>query len=195
MNTLTHDFNHCIRNNWITSKMGVQYAVIEDTLYFQCSRSVKDWLFNLTFPASAYKQAEIQFYMHSGFKAMWHDVRDDIAKLEFTHIRGYSQGAVFACMAHEDRLYGREDICDTIVFGCPKFLYKPSIALQNRFDCITRLQNKDDIVTKVPPFGYKHIGQPFNLPEKKDKPKDISWVEYLSGHSPYQYRKNLGELI
>ena len=194
MTSLLNDFNYCIRNNWITSNTGVQYAIIGDTLYFQCSRSTKDWLYNLTFPASVYKNADIPFRMHLGFKVMWHDIRDTIATLEFTRIRGYSQGAVFACMAHEDRLYNKGTSCDTVVFGCPKFLYRPSLELSARFDTIVRMQNKDDVVTKVPPFGYGHIGLEINLPKKSNKPADIGWLEYLSGHSPYQYRKNLEAL-
>lgn len=191
--TILDDFNLCIENDWITSPLGVQYAVKDNILYFQCSRDAQDWRYNLMFPVAAYKNNKDTFLMHKGFKILWHDVRDDISRLSFKNIRGYSQGAVFACMAHEDRLYNHGFICNTVVFGCPKFLFAPSDETKEKFSGILRIENADDIVAKVPPF-YTHIGDSKQLEKKHDKPKDISWVEYISGHSPYQYRHNLEAL-
>ena len=191
--TILDDFNLCVHNDWTTSPLGVQYTVKGNTLYFQCSRDIKDWMYNLAITVSAYKQGERLFLMHMGFKMLWHDVRDEIAKLSFKNIRGYSQGAVMACMAHEDRLLHHGFICDTTVFGCPKFLFMPSEDLKDMFIGVLRIENEDDLVTKVPPF-YSHIGECIKLPKKHNKPEGISVLEYLSGHSPYQYRHNLEAL-
>lgn len=191
--SLLTDFNKCIRNDWITSPKGVQYAFDGETLYFQCSRDTKDWLYNLAIPVSAYKNGSSVFLMHMGFNTLWHDVRDDIAKLPYIRIRGYSQGGVFASMAHEDKLYKTGFSCDTVVFGCPKFLFLPSDTIQDRFSDVVRMQNKDDLIAKSPPL-YSHIGEPLILPKKGERPEGMKLVDYLSGHSPYQYRTNLEDL-
>jgi hypothetical protein len=191
--SILEDFNKCINNDWITSPLGVQYAVKDNTLYFQCSRDAQDWKYNLMFPVSAYKNGQGSFLMHMGFKTLWHDVRDAVATLSFKNIRGYSQGAVFACMAHEDRLFNHGFVCDTVVFGSPKFLFMPSEELKERFSGVLRIENADDVVTKVPPF-YTHIGESLTLPGKGKRPKDMKLINYLSGHDPYQYRNNLEDL-
>lgn len=184
------DFNACIHNKWVTSPLGVQYAIDNDTLYFQCSKCITDWKYNFMIPVVAYKHNKDTFLMHLGFKLLWHDVRDVIADCSFSHIRGYSQGAVFACLAHEDRLYKHSITCDTVVYGSPKFLFMPSDYTKEMFSGITRIANKDDLITKIPPF-YSHIGTSIILPKKGKWLKDTGLIEYLSGHSPHQYRHNL----
>jgi len=192
--TLLQDFNACIRNKWITSPLGVQYCVINDTLYFQCSDDgTSDWLFNLDFPATLYKDSLTPFYIHRGFKEMWHSVRDDVAKLEFRHIRGYSQGAVFACLAHEDYLYRNKVSLDTVTFGCPRFLWIPPKKVVNRFYGITQIKTYNDIVPRLPPaiLGYKQVGRAVNLNARFKHPEGMPILSWASGHMPTQYRLNL----
>lgn len=191
--TLKQDFDLCIRNKWVISPKGVEYCVVNDTLYFQCSNEKSDWPYNFNFPVQLYKDTLTPFFVHRGFKELWHDVRDDVAKLEFSHIRGYSQGGALACFAHEDTLFRKKRVCDTVTFGCPKFAFLPPKKVQNRFVSITHLHNYNDIVHMIP-IGYTAMGRDIAFTMKHKKPDGMPWYVWYSGHTPTQYRLNLENL-
>lgn len=190
-------YNYCISYDGWTTINHVQVKVINRVLYFQCSNGVEDWKANFDFPAAPYKWMETEFLVHRGFIKMWQDVRDYVATLEFDVIVGYSQGAVFACLAYEDTLFNKHIKCPCIVFGCPRFLWMPPKTIRNRFRDIIRVQNPCDVVTHLPPFlfGYTHIGIPLKLKNIARKPSLEKWYLWISHHTQSRYTQNLGGLV
>lgn len=185
---LLNDFNRCISGKWMTSPKGVQYYLESDgALYFQASVSFWDWLFNLYFLPTFSTCGGNLIITHRGFDIMWDSVKNDIEKLSFTRVRGFSQGAVFAIRAYGES----KQPCDCIVFGCPKFILFPSKAVRKLLSTVTRFQNYNDIVTKMAPW-YTHIGKAITFHAVHTRPKGVGILEWISGHSPKQYRKNLG---
>lgn len=87
------EFLEVNRDGWVTVGNHVQYKLVGKTLYFQCSSGEEDWKSNFDFWARPYKNMKEVFYVHKGFRDMWKSVRDEIAKLDFDTIIGYSQGA------------------------------------------------------------------------------------------------------
>jgi Lipase (class 3) len=186
----------CINNKgWITVGH-VQYKLVKRVLYFQCSNGIEDWKSNFDFPVTPYKYMETEFQMHHGFAVMWKSVRDIIATLGFDVIIGYSQGAVFACLAYEDTLFNKHIKCPCIVFGCPRFLWIPPKTIRNRFKDVIRVCNSGDIVTHTPPFifGYWHIGIKMKLKNIAKKPSLEKWWHWITGHTQSRYLQNLGGL-
>ena len=189
---MNHEFNKCTSGDWNTSPLGLDWQVIDKVVYFQCSKGKRDWAFNLLFPASIYKNSITPYMVHTGFKLMWHSVRDEILSLDLNGARGYSQGGVFAQMTHEDFLVSRGVTLDTVTFGSPPFLWMPEKKIQNRYCSVINIRNKEDIVPKVLSlFGYKRVGQDVILTGDNKKDSSMGWMEYLSGHSPKLYRRRL----
>lgn len=186
-------FDECTHNKGYQTIGHLQYKVVDNVLYFQCSHGTEDWKSNFDFPAVPYKNMSDRFLVHKGFILMWKQVRDIVSTLHFNTIVGYSQGAVFAALAYEDTLYNRNIKCACITFGCPRFLFLPSRKIQLRFADVLRIKNPTDIVSHVPPtlFGYRHIGHKQVLKNVAKKPGDVSWPVWLSGHSPDRYKQNL----
>lgn len=187
-------FNECNTGPWITGGLDVQYKVVDRVLYFQCTHSKLDWFFNFLFIEDVYKNSDIQFRTHRGFKDLWLSVMDDIEKLDFNIIVGYSQGAALAGFAHENYFHRNKVEPNSIVFGCPLFLYKPNDELLQRFTKFSRFNNPKDIVSLNPPkyFGYSAPGTNTILPGGKLKrPSSIGFFEWLSHHTPTEYRERL----
>jgi hypothetical protein len=190
---LTYDqaFYHVTHGPWHTTGDDVQYRV-EDApgkvgrLFFQCSASDRDWINNFNFPAMPYKRMDFPWYVHSGFLKAWKSCRDTIADLvkdyEGLEIVGYSHGAALATFAHEDFLFTHGVYPRTITFGGPKVLWMPC-PVKGRFDGMTRVLVRGDIVGMLPPLGYEHVGRqkligPWSWPSTKK-------------HEPSAYRKYL----
>ena len=190
---MNQEFNKCISGEWNTSPLGLDWQVIDRYVYFQCTKDKRDWAFNLLFPATLYKNSTTPYMVHTGFKLMWHSVRDEILSLDIIGARGYSQGGVFAQMTHEDFLVNRNITLNTVTFGSPPFLWLPPKKIQNRFCSVNNIRNKEDIVPKIyTAFGYRRVGNDTILTSTNKK--ETGWLEYLSGHSPKLYRRRLHDI-
>jgi len=191
--SMLEKFNIVTGGDWITGGFDVQYKIVDRILYFQCTHGNDDWKENFKAGHDVYPCSDIRFKAHDGFSELWLSVKEEIEKLDFDAIVGYSQGAALAGFAHENYFHrkGRQPI--TWTFGCPRFLYKPSSMLEARFTNFIRYGNLGDIVTMVPPsfMGYRHVGPGKLLCHKVERPKNVPILEWLSGHSPAQYRLEL----
>ena len=187
-------FNRVTSGPWNTVGKDVQFRVQDRTLFFQCSNGKVDWLRNFNFPKSVYKEMPTPFRAHSGFLAAWHDCRDIVMRYEFDRIVGYSHGAALALFAHEDCIFHNIQV-DTIVFGCPRVFAPLPESVRYRFSGVTRYTSKGDVVTTVPPksFGFEHVGREIVLTGSIRK-EEVSWISYLSHHSPSVYRQRLAVL-
>jgi len=192
--TLLDYFNECSSGGWTTAGLDVQFKVKNRVLYFQCSHGKSDWRYNFKFAQSVYSKSDIKFKMHKGFKNLWLSVKPIIEKLEFDEIIGYSQGAALAIAAHENFCHRKGYEPKTITFGNPASIFMPSRKLRNRFTNVLNVTNPHDIVyysTLI--LGYRHVGKKKVLKEvTMPRAKSFKeWLENLSGHSPYRYRKAL----
>lgn len=179
---LRYLFRQCLDADYIHAGESADYAIIRDKkvlyLYFQCSEGVLDWKNNLDFPARAYSNGEMCWFVHRGFLRAWKSVRKEIEdKIRFqlhrggvTHIVcvGYSHGAVLAGLASEDMqfLYGKSVTVSGYGFGCPRFLWGiVGRCVKARFARFTVIRNIPDIVTHLPPalLGYSHPSKPFRV--------------------------------
>ncbi len=190
-------FDNCNQGPWITIGKDVQYKLENKVLYLQCSVSKSDWKYNLQFGIVPYKDMEIEFKVHRGFLALWKSIRDEIRKLDFDTIVGYSQGAAIAGFVHEDFIFRKGYEPTSYVFGCPRFLWLPPKKIRGRFTKFLRHKNPRDIVTMVPPvlWGYWNAGPQVTLGGKIKRPKGYNIFLWLSGHSPFEYQQRTCNLV
>ncbi|MDR1668528.1 MAG: lipase family protein [Oscillospiraceae bacterium] len=154
---------------------GVQFFFRRDgdTLWitFRGSDSYLDWKHNLMFwrKRIPYDNTESKIRVHTGFLDDYKTpgVRDVILKevsedIHFIKITGHSLGAALAVLCAVDVQYNRPDAdIEVILFGCPRVGNKAfALSYNRRVDKTVRVENGNDIVTKVPPalFGFRHVG-------------------------------------
>lgn len=189
-------YNKTVKGSWQTSDLDVQYRIEEtDTeviITFQGSKSLLDWKHNFSFFVKPYREMSKLFFVHSVFLKMYKSVRPDVVNAirhSFTYdkvlrIRGFSQGAALALLAHEEAYFQLSRQADTIVFGCPRvFSAFGRKELRRRMSGVRRIKNGGDIVTSLPPawMWYKHYGKQINIGKKK----------FYSIKDHGEYRENL----
>lgn len=165
-------------------------------LRFDETRSPMDWWQNFRFLRKPYRDMKPKFRVHKGFIGKYKSIRSTlfgiIASSEYDRIEilGYSQGGALALLAHEDIWYHRPELRNnkliTIVFGCPRVV--SWFAPKDRWHNVIRIQNGNDIVSKVPFsfLGYKHVGVPVTIgPERK------WWKLSINDHFPKSYRESM----
>jgi len=172
-----------------------------DTLYivFQGSQGLQDWLDNFKFwqkdvrKIAPYGNKESKIRVHAGHIRQYKQVRKYIhgiikaatpARIVCT---GHSKGGALAKLCAVDIEYNFKVMPDCVVEGCPKVGNK---AFQESFDrriknCL-RIENGDDVVCKVPIWGYEHAGKKRQIGKKK-------WYKLYStaDHYPDAYLRNI----
>jgi len=160
---------------------------------FQGSGSFLDWLQNFMFSKIPYKEMKETFFIHRGFIKKYKSVRTDVlARVEEAtlkgmtiEIRGFSQGAALATVAHEDIGFHFSEP-NTIVFGCPRvFGCWNRKFLETKFKKLISVSNSRDAVTGVPfvILGFKHYGS------KIKKKAKYFFLSFKKNHLSY------GELV
>lgn len=172
-----------------------------DTLWitFRGSDSPKDWKNNFTFwqKTIPYDNMESKIRVHSGFLNAYKapGVRDRIlnALSRDTHyikITGHSLGAALAVLCAVDVQYNFPG-CDieVMLFGCPRVGNKAfAMSYNKRVDKTVRVENSNDIVTKVPPalWGYRHVGARLHIGSPR-----LLWRLSANDHYPHRYYAGL----
>ena len=178
MKTLSEIFR--IACHSVTGQAGIetQYGITgdDDFLYLSIQGSVQkeDWLFNFDFAVHPYKNSPEPWFVHRGFAKCWDAAKDQIAREVAATIQGrklvitgYSHGAAIAVMAHE-YFYWHGYEPETIGYGGPRVLWMPSKKILARFEKLTLIKRRGDLVTIVPFawMGFRHavkqilIGKP-----------------------------------
>jgi len=192
--------------SWITEpKTDTQYAIekIEDmlTIKFQGSVSKLDWFYNFLFLplflVKPYHHMPKLYFVHRGFLKKYKAVRTEIQKAVYENLEmkirilGYSQGAALALLAHEDIRFTFGIQSETTVFGCPRvfslFGYK---MLNDRLSGVTRIENGNDIVTRLP-FAilfFRHYGKRIHIGKKRNLFRFST-----NDHLPHSYRASVEE--
>lgn len=168
-------------------------------IYFQHSHGLTDWIHNISFAAVPFRKMTPNWYCHAGFLRVWSSIKPYLDQvMEDPQIRhacvvGYSHGAALALFCYEHLWAHRPDLRQTLCgygFGCPRVLYGcPPHAVTRRWDHFYRIENSDDLVTRLPPrvSGYCHVG-PLVLIGESGK------YTPLDAHRPENYLRELGAL-
>ncbi|NLO49060.1 MAG: lipase family protein [Clostridiales bacterium] len=192
----------------------VSLAVIDDRCGVQCylrrqagticisfrgSNSAEDWKTNLRFwkKTIPYGNTRSKIRVHSGFlyayknplvrESIHGKMSEDIKRILIT---GHSQGAALAVLCAVDLEYNfpEKDI-EVILFGCPRVGNGAFVRSYNKRVCKTvRVENGNDIVTKVPPklLGYCHVGAKLHIGAVR-----IPGFVSLRAHYPHEYYAKL----
>lgn len=159
-------------------------------IYFQGSSTGIDWRVNFTFWIKPYKRMETTWYAHRGFVVSYKSIRDrileEIEGAEEVHVSGFSQGAAYAIMTHEDLKFNNYNV-KTVAYAPPRvFWFWNNKKIEERFEDLTLVINRGDIVTKVPfwIFGYRHNGKKLKIGKRFRIP-------HWKHHYPIEYEKNL----
>ncbi len=169
------------------------------TIVFRGTDSKSEWASNFAFCRKKipYENTKSEIRVHSGFIDAYNNelVRDRIHKL-IPHkpcrvvVTGHSRGAALAALCGVDLQYNFPHLDIAVyLFGCPRVGNKAFAKSYNKRVCRTvRVQNGNDIVTKLPPafFGYRHAGCAVNV-GKTRFPLVFSFKE----HYPEQYYASL----
>lgn len=156
-------------------EIGVQYFMgkKDNTLLisFRGTDSLKDWKTDFKFwkKRIPYGNSQSKIRVHSGFIDAYQDecVRDQIHKvitdnISSIYVTGHSLGAALATLCALDLQYNFPDkFYEVTLFGCPRVGNKAfSKSYNKRLIKTIRIENGNDIVTKIPPpiFGFRHIG-------------------------------------
>lgn len=174
------------------------------TIVFRGTDSKNEWLSNLAFCRKKipYDNDESKIRVHTGFiNAYKNDgVRKKIHSLIPNEpcrivVTGHSRGAALAVLCAVDLQYNFPDkSLECYVFGCPRVGNTAFAKSYNkRVFKTVRVENGNDIVTKVPPafFGYRHVGAKLNVGNTR-----LPFVLSAFSHYPTQYyRRILNKLI
>jgi hypothetical protein len=185
------------KGGWTNGLLDTQYKVVDRILLLQQTKGAFDWAMNLfAAPMKAvipYKDMPESYQVHAGFFIPYKVNADEIAKLDFDRVAGYSRGSGEAIHLHEDFLFNGRPLRKAILFGCPRTIRRASDAVLSRWDNALRVSCPHDIVTHVAPrwMGYQHVGDELVLGGIATKPKNRNWAYWLSGHSSEEYIQRL----
>ena len=174
-----------VHANWITEPTtDTQYCIEETgdtvTIKIQGSISVQDWIQNFSFWKRPYKHMEHTFFAHAGFLKKYKAIRDPILKAgrsatahgKTIQVLGYSQGAGIGYLVVEDlRFHYPSAKIEAYMFGTPRaFSFIGGKILKERLSGITRVENGNDIVTRIPFVWmfYRHYGKLVHIGKKRN---------------------------
>lgn len=159
-------------------------------LAFRGTTSIEDWLTNVKIRKVTGPLGDIK--VHSGFKnaldCVWARVESTVSEFqnEKSHslwITGHSLGGALATLATARFLDADRVVKALYTLGQPRVGDEAfSDVFDVCFSSVYRLVNNEDIVTRVPFLGYKHVGQEIYFDNKGILQKDPSWFKKYSDH-------------
>jgi hypothetical protein len=156
-------------------------------------QSVKSWALDFMAARVPYKQMSSEFKAHAGFLNIYKDAEKYIKSQIIGHnckkilFTGYSQGGAIAMLAYEDYAYQGYNVAG-ITFAQPR-VFTPG-APAERFDNLTRVNVRGDIVTTVPYIRFKHYGKSMPIGKKYN-----ALFPTVKNHYPDVYKKYLKGLF
>ena len=187
------EFPWCTLDIIDDSSTGIQCCLRrwEDTLYitFRGSNSAQDWKVDLNFwkKCIPYNNVNPKIRVHTGFiDAYKHpNIRPRIQRsvtpdIRCVKITGHSYGAALAVLCAVDLQYHfpHKDY-EALLFGCPRVGNRAFQKSYNKRVFKTlRVENGNDIVTKIPPalWGYRHVGAKLHI----GPPRFLEWPRVTS---------------
>jgi len=189
-----------------TNTQGI-FGILDDEAFVLAFRGseesgVADWLTDLKFIQKAYPytpEGDKQVKVHGGFIWAYESVRDAVQhqirenKLNKVVLTGHSLGAALATLASFDFKVAEPDKevhCYT--FGSPKVGNRKFVDAYNRRVPDTfRFVNGSDLIPRLPPMGYDHVGLLHLLGELIEDEKVLAKVE---NHLPNNYIRAVQEM-
>lgn len=166
---------------------------------FRGSDSPRDWKTNMMFDKMTipYGNTKSPIRVHSGFIKAYKSpgARDVIHRaitcdIKAVRISGHSQGAALAILCSVDLEYNFPDLdYEVYLFGAPRVGNKAFRDSYNRrLLKVFRVENGNDIVTKVPPkfMGFRHVGMRLHV----GRPR-LPFIVSFADHYPQAYYQNL----
>lgn len=193
---LSSFFEDAISGPWITDGLDVQYRklICEEPsmicITFQGTASNQDVALDLDFFVTPYRDMKTKWLAHRGFVIGYKSVRDKLLNLVKDYkkvlIRGYSLGAAYATLFHEDvKFHYPEKDVHSLIFGSPRVFLFLNKELKKRCKGILNIFLKNDIVSILPPWSVQ-VGTKLALGD--------SWFPTVKGHLIESYREKLREL-
>lgn len=174
------------------------------TIVFRGTDTAEEWRSNFAFCRKKipYGNANSDVRVHEGFISAYSStlVRKRIHELVPKRpcrviVTGHSRGAALAALCALDLQYNFPYLdIEAYLFGCPRIGNGAFARSYNKRVCKTlRVQNGNDIVTKLPPafMGYRHVGICVNI-GKIRLPFSVSFSSHIPGE---YYRKLISERL
>jgi len=159
-------------------------------LAFKGTTSIEDWLTNVKIRKVTGSLGGTK--VHSGFKSaldcVWARVESTVSEFQNgkSHslwITGHSLGGALATLATARFLDSGRAVKALYTLGQPRVGDEAFSDVFNvSFSSVYRLVNNEDIVTRIPFLGYKHVGQEIYFDNKGILQKDPSWFQKYSDH-------------
>lgn len=178
-------FERCLKIPYTRTPNHGDFAteVLDGTLYiyFEHSNGKTDWVNNLDFPTMAYSnEQEKTFFAHRGFLRVFKSITPYLAtalknakanKYDKIVVVGYSHGGALAVLCHEYLWFNLENMRDkiyTYAVAPPRVIWGKVAHLENRWQHLTTVINKGDLVPTLPPkiLGYTHVGKTLEIGKK-----------------------------
>ncbi len=169
------------------------------TIIFRGTDSAQDWDTDFAFGKKEvpYGNTESPIRVHGGFLDAYKapTVRNRIHKFITPHVHkvritGHSYGAALAVLCSLDLQFNfPEKDYEVFLFGCPRVGNKAfQQSYNNRIFKALRIENGNDIVTKMPPkmLGFHHVGIPIHVGARR-RPFVFSFRD----HNTQEYYANL----
>ena len=184
-------------------KSGDKYFLRRDGdilwITFRGTDLAREWISNLAFCKKTipYDNEKSKIRVHTGFLNSYKSlgIRDKILEsitreTHYVRISGHSRGAALAVLCAVDIQYNFP-ACDieVMLFGCPRVGNKAFVKSYNkRVDKTVRIENGNDIVTKLPFafMGYRHAGARLHIGAFRF-PVSFS----ANDHYPHEYYSSL----
>ena len=178
-------FERCLKIPYTRTPNHGDFAteVLDGTLYiyFEHSNGKTDWVNNLDFLTKAYtNEQEKTFFAHRGFLRVFKSITPSLApvlenakanKYDKIVVVGYSHGGALAVLCHEYLWFNLENMRDkiyTYAVAPPRVIWGKVAHLENRWQYLTTVINKGDLVPTLPPkiLGYTHVGKTLEIGKK-----------------------------
>ena len=178
-------FNENCEAGYSNTKSKVSWKMVSCRAHFQGSVEVQDWYRNFAIIPVPYRVRGVWCWVSLGMLLAWLEIRKRVLACEIDEADGYSGGGPLAALcAAEKGIPG-------VAFGCPRFLWRPSLAARTLFSGTRFVDAPFDIVTEIPPgaergdrvekLDTRHV-------EKPDWTPPLLWI---TGHSTDEYRQRL----
>lgn len=168
------DWQSSNEDYWKTASEDIQYKIWNEKnimyIAFQCSMTKKD--FNIAF--DLFTKDKYGMKVHRGFYNAFNKAKNVIIadiiscvmlyNIDKAVIVGYSEGGVYASLLHQELKYANvlNISVETYTYGCCNYLLFPNKNILKRFEGVTNIVSKNDIVTMFP-IAYRRGGKDITL--------------------------------
>jgi hypothetical protein len=162
----------------------VSWKVVGDRLHYQGSVEPEDWERNFLVIPVPWRIRGVWCWISLGVLLAW------LATRRQALASGAAEGAGYSAGGPPIAIWSAVTGLPAVAFGCPRFLWRPSLAALHLFNEVRFVDSPLDIVPRVPPWAERGdrvytLGGAATCPDGYDR---ILWA---TGHSTEEYRQRL----